>query len=272
MAGAELVSGVTTAAAYDAAEVVGPADQSRGGSSGSLSTTSGSSGTSCACSPRRASRPPSSRRRRPPPTSLQAASTASSCPTGPAIPPRPATGSPPPPRVARTPPALRDLPRPPAAGPRAGGAHVQDALRTSGREPAGPRRAVRRGADHEPQPRVRRRSHRVGGRDGTVRSSTASGRVELSHRNLNDDTLEGLRCRTSPPSRSSTTRRRRPGRTMPPVSSSSSGRCSSNRRFRGRAASRGAVALGWNGRDVAPTQPVLDPRDRLGADRDRTGV
>ena len=30
------------------------------------------------------------------------------------------------------------------------------------------------------------------GPDGTVR--TAFGRVEMSHRNLNDDTLEGLRC------------------------------------------------------------------------------
>ena len=53
--------------------------------------------------------------------------------------------------------------------------------------------AHRRRRDHEPQPRVRRRSGRVELRRRR-RRRTDVGRVVPSHRNLNDGTLEGLRC------------------------------------------------------------------------------
>ena len=66
-------------------------------------------------------------------------------------------------------PDVRDLPRAPAAGPRARRTHLQDAVRSSGREPAGPGHAHGRGADHQSQPRLRGRSHGVGTRSGRVR-------------------------------------------------------------------------------------------------------
>ena len=46
--------------------------------------------------------------------------------------------------------------------------------------------------DHEPQPRLRRRPRRLA-RDGRL-APTDCGRVDLSHWNLNDGTLEGMRC------------------------------------------------------------------------------
>ena len=73
-------------------------------------------------------------------------------------------------------PRLRHLPRPPAARAGARRADVQAAVRPPRREPAGqgPRHGPRR--DHQPQPRVRRRSRVVGrgGRRGRAarRSST----------------------------------------------------------------------------------------------------
>ena len=73
---------------------------------------------------------------------------------------------------------------------------VQAAVRPPRREPAGegPRDRARR--DHEPQPRFRRRPRGVGGATATaLRSSTrTAGASSLTHWNLNDGTLEGLRC------------------------------------------------------------------------------
>ena len=243
MAGTELASGVTTAAAYDAAEV-GPADQSRGGSSGSLSTTSASSGTSCARSPPRGSRRPSCPRRRPPPTS-SAASTASSCPTA---------------RRSRRDRRGRGRHRArqdaSSSGMRLG--HQLLGLALGGRTYKMPfgHQGVNQPVRDARSGEVRIASHNHGfavdptaweaGTDGEV--LTASGQVELSHRNLNDDTLEGLRCRTCRPSPCSTTRRPRRAPTTPGTCSPSSGPCS------------------WSGPpDAAPTRPVHDPRDRLWA-------
>ena len=55
---------------------------------------------------------------------------------------------------------------------------------------------------------------------------TTAGRAELSHRNLNDDTLEACGASTCPRSRCSTTPRRRRARTTPGRCSASSGPCS----------------------------------------------
>ena len=76
---------------------------------------------------------------------------------------------------------------------------------------------------------------------------TTAGRAELSHRNLNDDTLEGCGASTCPRSRCSTTPRRRRARTTPGRCSASSGPCSRS-----------------EPPDAAPPGPVLDPRDRIG--------
>ena len=62
-----------------------------------------------------------------------------------------------------------------------------------GREPAGAATAAPARRGHEPQPRVRA-STRTGGRGRATSHGRRRGRVELTHWNLNDGTLEGLRC------------------------------------------------------------------------------
>ncbi len=88
---------------------------------------------------------------------------------------------------------VRDLPRPSAPRPRARRADLQDDVRTPRRESAREARPDRRGGDHESQPRVRRRPEGwTADPDGAVLGDF--GRIELTHWNLNDGTLEGLRC------------------------------------------------------------------------------
>ena len=58
----------------------------------------------------------------------------------------------------RRPADVRHLPRPSAARARVGRPHAQDEVRPSRREPSGARPGHGPGADHEPEPRLRRRS------------------------------------------------------------------------------------------------------------------
>ena len=90
-------------------------------------------------------------------------------------------------RPARRGAGLRDLPRPPAAGDRARGRHLQAAVRPPRRQPPGAPPGDRRGRDHQPEPQLRRR-----------RRSALPATVEVTHVNLNDGVVEGVRCRDVP--------------------------------------------------------------------------
>ena len=91
---------------------------------------------------------------------------------------------------------LRDLPGPSAARAGARRPDVQDAVRASRCEPAREEPPDGRRRDHQPQPRLR------GGSPGLAAhrwrrsrwAETDHGPAELTHWNLNDGTLEGLRC------------------------------------------------------------------------------
>ena len=91
-------------------------------------------------------------------------------------------------------PGLRDLPRAPAPRARARRADLQDAVRAPRREPAGARprdrASWRSRATTTASPSTRPR----GSATPTDCASTDYGRVSLSHWNLNDGTLEGMRC------------------------------------------------------------------------------
>src|SRR6266567_5164381 len=53
---------------------------------------------------------------------------------------------------------IRHLPRPPAARTGGGRQDPEDEIRSSRRQPSGPRQGYRAGPDHQPEPRFRRRS------------------------------------------------------------------------------------------------------------------
>ena len=86
-----------------------------------------------------------------------------------------------------------------------------------------------------------------------VAANRRHGRVELTHWNLNDGTLEGCAASTSPRSPCSTTpRRRRAARLALPV--------------------RRVPRADGGAPDAEAHRPARDPGDRLGPDRDRAGV
>ena len=80
----------------------------------------------------------------------------------------------------------------PAARARARRAHVQDEVRSPRREPARATPADRHRRDHQPQPRVRRRPRLLASRGAPGADHRRP--ADLTHWNLNDGTLEGLRC------------------------------------------------------------------------------
>ena len=82
---------------------------------------------------------------------------------------------------------LRHLPRPPVARPRPRRQDLQAEVRPSRRQPSGAQRAHRTRRDHLPQSRLRGRS-----------DSLNLNEVEITHVNLNDQTLEGFRHRSEP--------------------------------------------------------------------------
>ena len=97
---------------------------------------------------------------------------------------------------------VRHLPRPPAARPRVRRAHAQDEVRPSRRQSSGARQGHGPGADHQPEPRLRRRSRVAAGAtcaSRTSRCSTAACRAS--------------RAPTSRRSASRAIRRRAPART-----------------------------------------------------------
>ena len=89
---------------------------------------------------------------------------------------------------------LRDLSGTPAARARPRRTHLQDGVRPPGREPAGEEPA-RRAWSRSRATTTDSPSIPTGG-SATARASRRSdrGRVALTHWNLNDGTLEGLRC------------------------------------------------------------------------------
>ena len=137
MEGADLAAAVSTPEPYAAADVVGPAAPRSRRPFGWPPTTSASSATSCGCWRPAAARQRCSPRRPPPRTSWPAASTASSSPTVRETRRPPLRRSRRPGRLGRRRARVRHLPRAPAARPGAGWSHVQAAVRTSRREPAG---------------------------------------------------------------------------------------------------------------------------------------
>ena len=89
---------------------------------------------------------------------------------------------------------VRDLPRPPAARPGARRADLQDEVRPPRREPAREERPHRHGGDHESTTTGSPWTPGDGRRDPDGGVLGDFGRVALTHWNLNDGTLEGLRC------------------------------------------------------------------------------
>ena len=81
---------------------------------------------------------------------------------------------------------VRHLPRPPIVGARARRRYLQVEVRPSRRQPSGQGPDDRQGAHHDAEPRLR----------GSGRF--AAGQVEVTHLNLNDGTVEGLRHREKP--------------------------------------------------------------------------
>ena len=79
-------------------------------------------------------------------------------------------------------PDLRHLPRPPAARPGARRQDLQAQVRPSRRQPPGATKLTQDGRDHRAESRLRGRSRSLNAND-----------VELTHINLNDQTLEGFR-------------------------------------------------------------------------------
>ena len=96
--------------------------------------------------------------------------------------------------------------------------------------------------------------------DATTLPTSGPLAAEVTHVNLNDGVVEGIRARRWPPSACSTTPKPVPGRTTP-------GTCS--RRFR---QSHGPTLAG--GRRLMPQRTDIEthPRHRLGPHRDRPGV
>ena len=82
---------------------------------------------------------------------------------------------------------VRHLPRPSAARPRGRRPHAQDEVRPSRREPSGARQGHGTGADHEPEPRLRRRP-----RDRCPPT------CRVTHVSLFDGTLQGFACTDKP--------------------------------------------------------------------------
>ena len=116
--------------------------------------------------------------------------------------------------------------------------------------------ADRADRDHQPEPRLRGASGPAASTRSTptspVRWETDFGAAELTHINLYDRTVEGLRLpRGAAPARSSTTPRRARARTTRCISSTAS-------------SPRSAP-------DAAPRRHPADHDPRLGADRDRPG-
>ena len=124
-------------------------------------TTTASSATSCACSPSAAARSPCV------PAQTPAEEVLALKPDGVFLANGP--GDPEPCDYAieaireileRRRPAVRHLPRPPAAGPRLGREDAEDEVRPPRREPSGAGPRHRPGGDHQPEPRLRGRSRR----------------------------------------------------------------------------------------------------------------
>ena len=144
-------------------------------------------------------------------------------------------------------PALRHLPRPPAARPGARPGDLQAPLRAPRRQPPGARARDRPRAGDLAEPRLRgRHAGRAGraSRSPTRRSTTAPSR--------------GCGCPTGPSGRCSSTPRRRPGRTTRATPWWRSSSAPPRRR--------------GGPRSAAPRRPAQDRRDRLRADRHRPGL
>ena len=94
-------------------------------------------------------------------------------------------------------PGVRDLPRPPAPVPRHWPGDLQAAVRSPRRQPPGQGPRHRPYRDHQPEPRLRgpraRRRCRRSSAIEAVRWDTDFGAAELTHVNLYDRTVEGLR-------------------------------------------------------------------------------
>ena len=161
------------------------------------------------------------------------------------------------PRARRQEAGLRDLPRPPAAVPRGRPGDLQAAVRPPRRQPPGQGPHDRPRRDHQPEPRLRgaraRRREDARRRDEPVRWETDFGAAELTHINLYDRTVEGLRCATCRARPSSTTPRPAPARTTRST-------CSTASSTRSRPPP-----------DAAARRHPQDPAHRLRADRDRPG-
>ena len=117
-------------------------------------------------------------------------------------------------------PAVRHLPRPPAAGPGARAGDVQAALRPPRRQPPGARAGVRPRPHHEPEPRLRgARARRADGRrrSRTSRSTTTRSRAcACRGRPVSERAVPSRgRARAARRARADRRLRRRPARSAP---------------------------------------------------------